>query len=337
MNINRENYEAYYLDFIEGNLDQEKIVELQCFLAQNRDIQLDTDAFEIYLNTLNPDCISFENKDLLKVIDWNQTEITHDTVFNFQLASLDHLLTDKKQKELRLFEEKFPEWKKEQKILAATKLLPNKYILFNNKSRLKKPLIQRKTVLIYSIISSAACIALFVMWRNQISENQIQIPPIAKNNHLKKNEKRKSHEDSLSVKETITILKKNLVSADENSIISKDFKEVITKDKKNQDPLIQLSENKTIQNQSDSIFENPNNTIFLKPESIENPTKTDELTYAALPEKSNEIEIRKFTLFSKLLAKYLNIHFGAGKKEKENSEEYYVYIGSFQVSRKISK
>jgi hypothetical protein len=336
MKINRENFEAYYLDFIESNLDQESIAELHSFLAKNPDIQIESDGLDVYLNYSQLDSLTLENKSLLKNLDWDKTSITHNNITNFQLARLDQLLTINKEKELRIFEETFPHWKHEKKLLNLTKLRPNNHILFLKKSRLKKPLFQSKTILVYSILSSAACIALFLIWRNRIVENQIQIPPTAKNKIFKTDERKIKPTDTLSLKKTTNLIEKTIVSNNSNSIISKKNKDSIP-DKIQAIP-VNIAEVNPVLNQKDSIIEKENsdvsNLTLTKNQPIVDSTK---LTNNTSAKKPLELETRRFTLFSKLLSKYLNINFGVGKKVREETDEYYVYIGSFQVSRKISK
>src|SRR5690606_5516515 len=45
--INIHNYEAFFLDFAEGNLSENQLVELNIFLAENPDLRAELEAFEI--------------------------------------------------------------------------------------------------------------------------------------------------------------------------------------------------------------------------------------------------------------------------------------------------
>lgn len=45
--INIHNYEAYFLDFVEGNLTESQLVELNHFLEENPDLKSELEAFEI--------------------------------------------------------------------------------------------------------------------------------------------------------------------------------------------------------------------------------------------------------------------------------------------------
>jgi len=46
--ITRKNYEAYLLDYVEGNLSPELIAELMLFLEQNPDLKEVLEDFEIH-------------------------------------------------------------------------------------------------------------------------------------------------------------------------------------------------------------------------------------------------------------------------------------------------
>jgi len=337
MNINRENYEAYYLDFMEGNLDEKEIAEFNSFLAQNPDLQLPRQDVEINLNTLETKNVIFEHKNFLKDFDWNNTMITEENIFLFQLARLDLLLSFEKLIEIELFEEKFPEWKLENELLKLTRLKPDEFIVFKEKTKLKRPFVKKKTILLYSVISSAACIVLFLIWKNNITENQMLDQPKTKNIISNKNNANTILIDRIHQKEFITKNEKQLTPKSRKSNNSNELNDVNYQNKELTEISDKVSENSSmpIKNPKDSIFENP--IYNFSHESIKVNNNIVELTHSNSTEKAIEIETKKFTLFSKLLSKYLNIRFGVGKKVKENSEEYYVYIGSFQVSRKISR
>ena len=46
MKINRNNYEAYFLDYIEGTLGFAEKAELEAFLVINPDLKIELDNFE---------------------------------------------------------------------------------------------------------------------------------------------------------------------------------------------------------------------------------------------------------------------------------------------------
>ena len=62
--IDIHNYEAYLLDFSEGNLTGELQVELELFLIQHPELEINLD--ELSLVTLENESASFSNKNSLK-------------------------------------------------------------------------------------------------------------------------------------------------------------------------------------------------------------------------------------------------------------------------------
>ena len=66
--INIENYEAFLLDYMEGNISTEDLVALQIFAAQHPHLNIDLNDMELV--ELNSDNALFEGKnDLKKVSD----------------------------------------------------------------------------------------------------------------------------------------------------------------------------------------------------------------------------------------------------------------------------
>ena len=64
MKINRNNYEAFLIDFLDGTLDAVLVAELMLFLEANPDIREEFDGIEdVSLESQN---IHFTEKDFLK-------------------------------------------------------------------------------------------------------------------------------------------------------------------------------------------------------------------------------------------------------------------------------
>ena len=65
MNINKNNYEAYFLDYHEGNLSPQEVADLFLFLAEHPELKKELDDFE---NVTLADFQTpvFENKESLK-------------------------------------------------------------------------------------------------------------------------------------------------------------------------------------------------------------------------------------------------------------------------------
>ncbi|HCA83102.1 MAG TPA: hypothetical protein DEP18_04895 [Flavobacteriales bacterium] len=72
MNINRHNYEAWFLDYSEGNLSAEQVAELFLFLDQHPELRSELEEFDNIL--LEDDTSSFDKKEALHKINFTQDE-----------------------------------------------------------------------------------------------------------------------------------------------------------------------------------------------------------------------------------------------------------------------
>ncbi len=72
MKIDKNNYEAFFLDYSEGNLSDDQIVELLLFLELNPDLKVELELFEMDLK-LEPENIS-AHINIKKILDVNQSD-----------------------------------------------------------------------------------------------------------------------------------------------------------------------------------------------------------------------------------------------------------------------
>lgn len=90
--INIHNYEAYLLDFSEGNLTEELQMELELFLIQHP--ELDINLSELELVSLNEETFLFENKQHLK-------KSNHDLVSEAQfVAYIENQLSENEKQQI---------------------------------------------------------------------------------------------------------------------------------------------------------------------------------------------------------------------------------------------
>lgn len=147
--INLHNYEAYLLDFMEGNLSAEDAKALQDFLESHPEI--DADIFDMEDVKLSPENISFENKASLKRDD-NMPEISK------QDALLIGLLENQLSKEEKIAAETLirenADAAKDFELYKKTKLSANTAIIYQDKENLK-----RKTRIIPMFAARYAAVA----------------------------------------------------------------------------------------------------------------------------------------------------------------------------------
>jgi mRNA-degrading endonuclease YafQ of YafQ-DinJ toxin-antitoxin module len=131
--INKHNYEAYFLDYLEGNLGAEDKQDLFSFLDENPDLkaELDIDLNDV---SLDPSAIIFEHKESLKTED--ESILNLNTVDGWMLESVEKNLTSSKQKELDDFVRKH-QLEKVYTAYQSTILKPDLNLVFSDKQKLK--------------------------------------------------------------------------------------------------------------------------------------------------------------------------------------------------------
>ena len=148
--ITIENYEIYYLDYLDGNLSEELSEALRLFLMHHPDLVIEeTDV------RLNPEEIDYANKAELKV--WDEDEvITLNNVELFTIAAEEKLLSTTKQIELSRFTQEHSALQNELSYYTLTKLQPNLNWVYTDKNKLKR----KNTIALWPWFSAAAVVIL---------------------------------------------------------------------------------------------------------------------------------------------------------------------------------
>ncbi|MCB0738727.1 MAG: hypothetical protein KDC92_14530, partial [Bacteroidetes bacterium] len=136
MNLTLHNYEAWFLDYLEGNLSESQLAKFYAFLEQHPELkeELDIDLEEV---TLQAESVEFIPKtDLHKELELGT--ITHKNIDFFLIAELEGELTQKQEKELTTFLAANKQYQKDQALYAKTKLSANETIVYPFKRELKK-------------------------------------------------------------------------------------------------------------------------------------------------------------------------------------------------------
>ena len=142
MDINKNNYEAFFLDYYEGNLAPQQVAELMLFLEEHPGLKKEFSAFEnISLTTLetlplnlNKEFV-FEGKEKLKK---TEIEINPSNYEYYIIATIENTIALPEKKKLQEFLEKNQEYNKEAELYKKTILYVDKTIVFENKNELKR-------------------------------------------------------------------------------------------------------------------------------------------------------------------------------------------------------
>lgn len=133
--IDLNNYEAYFLDFMEGSLSAEEKYDLFTFLEKHPELK---NEFELDLGemALFPVTITFENKSELK-IDGADLIITPNTLPDLMVASIEKQLSFKHEQQLISYIDKY-ELSAVYATYQNTILKPDLAVVFEEKERLKQ-------------------------------------------------------------------------------------------------------------------------------------------------------------------------------------------------------
>ncbi len=162
--ITMENFEAYCLDYYEGNLASDEVIALMSFLDLYPEAKEQFDNFEaVYLEA--DESIHFSIKEQLhkpEVISVGS--IDESNYQEYFVRSIDNELSNQEQELSNLFVQKNPTLKRELDLFKATVSQADFSITYPNKEELKRkvvPMFGRKTLL--TVVSIAAMVAFAVL------------------------------------------------------------------------------------------------------------------------------------------------------------------------------
>lgn len=163
------NYEAFYLDFLEGNLSEEDAALLLAFLEEHPELKIDEEPVQL----LEKETIVLDPtfKSELKQIEFAEDKITAENVEQFMIAELEGILPTKKIAELDTFVVGDKTLSANRKVYASLKLKPDARIVYADKNSLKRA--KRIVLWPYISVAAAACvIAVFMIWNPSTSINE---------------------------------------------------------------------------------------------------------------------------------------------------------------------
>ncbi len=196
MKINRDNYEIYFVDFLEGELTAAQIKDLQDFLLLNPDLKKELDEMKnIFVTHPVNDTQVFENKETLKKNIGDKVMINGNNINEFLIAYLENDLKTEDAKRLEHFLSENPSYLTDLELLKKTYLKPDLDIVYNEKNKLKKKTAQRIVLWpAFTAVSVAASLVLIFMLFNRL-DNTVNQNPEQKITH--------QHIDTITEDETL--------------------------------------------------------------------------------------------------------------------------------------
>lgn len=152
------NYEAFYLDFLEGTLSEEDTALFLKFMEEHPELRLEDDS----LVAMDDEFVALDQafKENLKQVNFNETVISLNNAEQFLIAQTEGLLSSTKNAELNVFLAQDPSFLHAQRVYAHTKMNPDLSIVYADKSSLK----QARRVALWPILSLAAAASVAVFF-----------------------------------------------------------------------------------------------------------------------------------------------------------------------------
>ena len=182
--INIFNYEAYYLDALEGTLSKELLSELKRFAQAHPELDID---LNLELPQLSKTENSFAHSSILKEVR-PTAHINAENIDDALVKQVENLLTEDEEKELVLFLHANPLFQKEAELYQASKITADTSIQFQEKSTL----IQSRAIPLWkqpTLRWAAAAVTLIFVLTNLLSQKDPS-PSIASNNTTKTTEQK---------------------------------------------------------------------------------------------------------------------------------------------------
>ncbi len=153
MEINKNNYEAYFIDYLEGNLNENIVNDFIEFLYQNPDLKEELSLLETI--SVEPENISFNKKENL----FKQKLDSEKEFDKAAIASLEGDFSESDKLEFENYIAEHDEKKKDVILFGKTKLQPDETIVFSKKKKLYRYSIQRNVFVWVGRIAAILVIA----------------------------------------------------------------------------------------------------------------------------------------------------------------------------------
>lgn len=138
MKINRDNYEAYFLDYHEGQLSPEMVEEVLLFVDQNPDLKTVFEEFESVSLIADQDIV-FEKKSSLKKNQVFATSQVNELNYEeYLIGEAEGILTAEQLASIEEFISINPQFEKDRRLFALAHLSDEKDIVFEAKASLKQ-------------------------------------------------------------------------------------------------------------------------------------------------------------------------------------------------------
>jgi hypothetical protein len=163
MKITRENYESFFIDYLEGNLHENMIDQFLDFLNQNPDLKEELHLFEEV--SIPKEHVVFQEKQQLHKSAADENRRLENTVVAYMEGDLDA----DENKAFETYLAGHPDLKKEYDLFAKTRLKPDSGIKYPDKQKLYR---KSGATIVMSWVARAAAVLVLIWGINSVIQTQ---------------------------------------------------------------------------------------------------------------------------------------------------------------------
>lgn len=163
MKITRDNYESFFIDYLEGNLPENQIDQFLDFLNQNPDLKEELHLFEEIRLPREP--LVFQEKKQLYKKDADETH----RLENMAVAYMEGDLEETERKTFEIYLTSHPELEKQYNRLTKTRLVADPGIKYLHKQKLYR---NPGTVIALNWLTRAAAVVVLLWGINSVIQTQ---------------------------------------------------------------------------------------------------------------------------------------------------------------------
>lgn len=323
--INLLNYESFYLDFLEGNLNEEEYAQFMAFLDVYPELKLDDENIVQLSEEENKLDKSF--KQGLIMVDLEADEISLDNYEQFLFSEAEKTISQNGTLKIDLFVQRYPAIEKDRRLYALTRLKPSQLIDFPN----KKELLHTRSLTHWLVLSAAAASILFAFLFSFFIEENTDNQLYVSHKIVEKSQKNIAKDVHHPLKQENQV--KKLAHIEQNpriTLVAQTNKQ--DENNVNNEPLLELPK-KELQLLEETVSTAHKNLVtrdFLPTHPITYTPDKEELTYS-FAEMNNPI--RPLTKRLEKITK-TEIDFRLAKKTANSSGGFFIQIGTFELSHK---
>jgi hypothetical protein len=330
--INIENYEVYYLDYLEGNLNEEQTRAFLAFLEQHPELKMEDEALTI-LPEHTHEKLDTNTKNSFK-IDLLTELITEESVEHFMIASIEKQLSKEQDLALQTFIQKHPVYQVDY-VWYQKSVLPREQVSYPAKASLKRG--GFIIPMYYKAIAIAASLILLLLFITNYNSTRLSNPAIQVAKVQKTEQK-----GSKSIQKNNTKIEQvqEVTQGTPIQVAQEDNKKIEQTNHSSYKTDFKL--NKTLPTKALKSLISSNQDLALVPLNIISPTNYVSEIESDFVSSSNSsyLSVEQMTtpiyLLSKEIKKRFNqeIEIRSAKATRERQGGFYIKIGSFEIVRK---